>query len=139
MRRLNRTAEARQRIEKAFQLLRETKDHPANQIRLGTEMDFVSRALADHHGETGEPERAAALYRELLDQVLATKPDPGNDLRQAVQLSGLYGSLSEAYRRSGRPEEGVAASEQRLQLWRGWQSKLPQNAFVARQLAEASR
>jgi serine/threonine-protein kinase len=139
LRRLHRAAEARGRIDKALQLLRETKDYPAKRIRLGGEVDFVTRALADHHGETGEGERAAALYQELLEMVLATKPEPGNDLRQAVQLSGVYGSLGAAYRRIGRTEEGEAARAQRLQLWRGWQGKLPQNAFVARQLADASR
>lgn len=139
LRRLNRTAEARGRIEKAFLLLRETKDYPANQIRLGSEVDFVLRALADHHAATGDPRRAAEIYQDLLDRIRASKPDPEHDLRHAVQLSRLYDGLSAAHRRSGTPQQAEAVSVLRLQLWRGWQSKLPQNSFVARQLEAAAR
>lgn len=139
LRGLNRTAEARDRIERAFRLLRETKDYPAERIVLGSEADMVNRALADHHAGTGQPERGVELYQVLLDKILASKPDPEHDLRHAVQLSRLYDSLGAAHRRSGRPQEAGRISELRGKIWRGWQDKLPQNPFVTRQLAAASR
>src|SRR5204863_157293 len=46
LRRLKRTAEAKDRIDRAFHLLRETKDYPASRINPGSEPDVALRALA---------------------------------------------------------------------------------------------
>lgn len=139
LRRLNRNGEAGRRIERAFQFLRDTKDYPADRIVLGSEADIALRALADHRVDTGQPQRAAEVYQDLLDRILASKPDPEHDLRHTVHLSRLYERLGAAHRKSGQPQQAGAMSELRTELWRSWQDKLPQNTFVTRQLTAASR
>ena len=130
LRRLKRTVEAKDRIDRAFRLLRETKDYPASRINPGSEPDVALRALADHHAGTGQPERAAEVYRELLEKILASNPDPRNDLPNATILSRTYEGLSAALRRNRQPDKAKEISALRLELWRHWQSKLPNNSFV---------
>ncbi|MEO8131780.1 MAG: serine/threonine-protein kinase, partial [Bryobacteraceae bacterium] len=58
LRRLNRAAEAKSRIDAAFRLLRETNDYPAESIDTDSEVEPALRALADHYFETGHAVRA---------------------------------------------------------------------------------
>jgi serine/threonine-protein kinase len=138
LRLLSRGGEAKDRIDSALRLLRETKDYPADRIDPDNEATVALRALGDHLGETGQPGRAAEVYRELLDKIKAWKPDPLNDLRQATELSGIYEALGSLERRSGRRDAAENLSSLRLELWRHWDGKLPHNSFVHRQL-EAAR
>ncbi len=138
LRRLNRLHEAKDRIDGAFRLLRDTKDYPADRIKPDGEAAYALRALGDHLAETGQPEHAAEVYQELLDKVMASKPDPQNDLRHATKLSQIYGALAGLHRRNGQPGSAEALSALRLELWRYWDTKLPRNSFVGRQL-EAAR
>jgi tetratricopeptide (TPR) repeat protein len=135
LRGLHRSAEAQQRIDKAFSLLRETKDYPANRIDPANEVDAVLRALGDHLAETGQPMRAAEVYQELLDKIMSFKPDPQNDLQHAAKLSQVYGSLAALDRRNGRAEDAATLDARRSEIWRHWQSKLPNSPFVLRQIA----
>jgi serine/threonine-protein kinase len=137
LRRLNRAADARARIERALQLLRDTKDYPAEQIALGSEADIALRALADHHAAIGDARRAAEIYRDLLQRIQLSKPDPEHDLRHATHISRLYESSAAAHRRSGDAQEAGVLSTRRLELWRGWERQLPQNPFVSQQLITA--
>lgn len=137
LRRLDRTAEARTRIDDAFQLLRETKEYPAERIDPDSEAEPALRALADHHAETGDPQRAIAVYQELLDKIMASKPDPQNDLRHATKISRIYGALADLHARTGQAERAAGMAAQRRELWRHWDRKLPGNAFVRRQLDAA--
>jgi tetratricopeptide (TPR) repeat protein len=139
LRRLNRPREAQDRIDRALKLLRETKDYPDSRVNLGNEADIALRALADHQVGVGQPGKAAGIYQELLDKIRASKPDPEHDLRQAILLSRLYENLGAAHRRSGQPGQAEAMSVLRLELWRHWQTRLPQNSFVTRQLTAAAR
>jgi serine/threonine protein kinase len=138
LRRLNRIREAKDRIDSAFRLLRETKDYPAERINPDNEAAAALRALGDHLGETGQPQRAAEVYQELLEKIMASKPDPKNDLRDATELSHIYEALAGLHRRNGHPDQAEAMSAQRLELWRNWDRKLPHNSFVHRQLEAAS-
>jgi serine/threonine protein kinase len=138
LRRLNRISEARNRIESAFRLLRETKDYPADRINPDNEAAAALRALGDHLGETGQPQRAAEVYQELLDKIMASKPDPRNDLRDATAISRIYEALAGLHRRNGQPDRAEAMTALRLELWRQWDRKLPHNSFIRRQLGEAS-
>ncbi|HTM50134.1 MAG TPA: protein kinase [Bryobacteraceae bacterium] len=138
LRRLNLAREAETRIARAFQLLRQTKDYPAARIKPGSEADAALRALADHHAATGRPERAAEVYRELLEKILASNPDPRNDLPNAAILSRTYEGLGAAYRRNRQTDKAEEQSTLRLELWRHWQRKLPNNSFIARQLTAAN-
>jgi len=137
LRSLNRHAEAWERIEGALRNLRETGDYPAERVTLHEAADVALRALGDHLAATGEPLRAAGVYAELLDKVMAAQPDRRNDLRHALGLSQIYGSLAALHHRNGEKERAEEFAALRVQLWRHWDGKLPENAFVQRQLDSA--
>ncbi len=130
--------DARDRIEAAFRLLNETKDYPAETIAAGSEADTAMRALADHYAETGRPRQALEIYQELFRKIMASNPDPQNDLLNAVYVSRVYASLAMLHRRVGRGDVAIPLESARLELWRQWNLKLPNNPFVHRQL-EAAR
>jgi tetratricopeptide (TPR) repeat protein len=135
LRRLHRTSEAKQRIDAAFAILRDTKDYPADRIpfdQLGLYNTLV--ASADYEAEVGDPHRAIGIYEDLLDKVMASDPEPFTDLRNVPQLSRLYESLAGLYRRIGDAAKAESMESRRLELWRHWDRKLPHNAFVRRQL-----
>ncbi|MCU1336179.1 MAG: serine/threonine protein kinase [Bryobacterales bacterium] len=137
LRALRRPAEAKERIDDAFSLLRETKDYPTDRIDPDNEADAALRALGDHLAETGQPLRAAAVYQELLDKIMAFKPDPQNDLRPATKLSLTYEALAALDRLNGRIDDAAALEARRIEIWRHWQSKLPNNPYVLQQIAAA--
>ncbi|MBZ5611078.1 MAG: protein kinase [Acidobacteriia bacterium] len=137
LRRLHHPSEARTRIAAAIALLKETKDYPAEQIRLGSQVYYVSCALADHEAETGDPRLALQMYQQLLDRVMLTKPDALGDLRDTPKLSRIYATLAVLYRRSGDSASAELMQARRVELWRHWEQTLPQNAFVRRQLDAA--
>ena len=138
LRRLHRTSEAKQRIEAAFAILKETKDYPAERIPFDRmELYNAFAARADHEAEVGDPHRAVADYEELLDKVIAAKPETLTDLRDVPRISSLYESLSRLYRRTGKITKANDVESQRLELWRHWDTKLPNNLFVRRQLDAA--
>jgi tetratricopeptide (TPR) repeat protein len=136
LRRLNRPGEAKRRIDEAFTILTETKDYPSDRISLDSELRAVLQALADHHADERQPVEAIDGYEQLLQKVLASEPDVENDLRDAYSLALLYGDLARLYRSAGRSEQAAATDAENLALWRHWDRKLPDNAFVARRLAE---
>ena len=133
--RLHQEDEATQRIESAFGLLRETKDYPAEKITLGSDSDIVMRASADQYAETGQLEKAAQAYRELLAKVMASNPDPWNDLEDAYHLSSHYTAVGAILGRVGLADEAASFEGRRSELWQHWNQKLPNNRFVLRQIA----
>ncbi len=135
LRRLHQENEAGQRIERAFSLLRETKDYPAQKITLDSEADIAMRALADHYAETGQFEKAAQAYRELLAKVMASNPDPWNDLEDAYHLSSHYAALAAILGRAGLADDAASFEGRSLELWQHWSRKLPNNRFVLGQAA----
>jgi tetratricopeptide (TPR) repeat protein len=137
LRALHRSAEAQQRIDQAFSLLRETKDYPADRIDPDNEVDAALRAFGDNLAEIGQPQRAAEVYQELLDKIVAFKPDPQNDLKHATKLSRTYEALASLDRRNGHAEDAATLEARRLEIWRHWQSKLPNSPFVLQQIAAA--
>jgi tetratricopeptide (TPR) repeat protein len=134
-RRLHRERDARDRIEAAFRLLRETRDFPVEMIKPGSEADNAVRALADHYAETGEPKNAIEAYRDLRGRIIKSNPDLQNDLLNAAQISRLDSALATLLRRVGRTDEAASLDQNRLELWRHWDRKLPNNPFVQRQIA----
>jgi serine/threonine protein kinase len=138
LRRLRRRSEATQRISMAIALLKNTKDYPARKVRLESATYFVSRAEADDAAEQGNPHRAAKLYEQLVQQVLAARPAAFSDLRDAARLSSLYAAMAKVYRQAGEQAKAKAIKAQQLALWTGWNLKLPNNIFVLRQLQTAS-
>lgn len=130
--------DARDRIAAAFRLLNETKDYPAETITAGSEADTAMRALADHYAETGQPGQALEVYQELFRKIMASNPDPQNDLLNCVYVSRLHTSIAILLRRMGRGDEALPLETGRQELWRHWNSKLPNNPLVNRQF-EAAR
>jgi hypothetical protein len=70
---------------------------------------------------------------------MASKPEPLTDLRDAAKLSRLYEASAGLYRRAGQTVRAESMETRRLELWRHWDRKLPNNAFVRRQLAATAR
>jgi len=134
-RRLHREGDARDRIDAAFRLLRDTRDYPTEMIKPGSEADDAARALADHYAETGEPNQAIEAYRDLRGRIMKSNPDLQNDLLNAAQISRLDSVLATLLRRVGRTDEAGSLDQNRLELWRHWDRKLPNNPFVQRQIA----
>ncbi len=137
LRKLHRTAEARQRIDTAIGLLHESKDLPRDRINPDSEAEKTLAALADHLGDTGQVQRAAAAYRQLLGEIMAFQPDAANDLRDAIRVSNIELAASTLDRRAGNRAEADTLDAARRVLWQGWSAKLPGNAFVLRQAAAA--
>jgi tRNA A-37 threonylcarbamoyl transferase component Bud32 len=134
LRALHRESYAKQRVDEAFELLRKTGDYPAAKIELASEADLALRALADHYAATGRPAKAADTYRVLLTRVNGLNPDPENDLSNAVYMSNAYAALARVLRQDRRAREATGWEAERRKLWVQWDTKLPNNSFVQRQL-----
>jgi hypothetical protein len=115
--------------------LRDTKDYPSEAVKPGSEADATLRALADHYAETGDPRKALEAYQDLRGRIMKSHPDPQNDLLNAAQISRLDRALAALLRRVGGTDEAVSLDQNRLELWRHWDRKLPNNPFVQRQIA----
>jgi tetratricopeptide (TPR) repeat protein len=137
LRRLGRPAEARQRLDGAFERLGRLKLYPAEKVTSGSVAYKALRALADFEDENGNTPRAIEIYQSLLKQTAAAASDPNNSLEDAVDFSNLHLAVADLHRRRGQVDLADAASARRIELWQQWERKLPGNAFVARQLATA--
>jgi serine/threonine protein kinase len=137
LRRLHRASEGKSRIDTAFVILRQTKDYPTERISPGNYIHTVVRALADHEAETGNRFHALEIYKQLLASVLASDPRPYSRLTDAATLSSLYAAIARLDSQIGRNDLAAALELQRLDLWRHWDSILPHNSFVGRQLHAA--
>jgi tetratricopeptide (TPR) repeat protein len=132
---LHRERNARDRIEAAFRLLRDTKDYPAEIIKPGSGAANTAQALADHYAEVGEPHQAIEAYEALRRRIMKSNPDPQNDLLNAAYISRLDGALAALLRRVGRADEAASLDQNRQELWRHWDRKVPNNPFIQRQIA----
>ena len=139
LRRLGRTSEARQRIDSALAILKDTKDYPAEHYYLDSEAYTVLCALADHEAEAGDPHRAIEEYEHLLHEAMADKSAALTDFEDAPKASHLYEALTDLYRRVGDRVSAESMQARRVDFWQQWDRKFPNNAFVRRQLEAASR
>jgi serine/threonine protein kinase/tetratricopeptide (TPR) repeat protein len=135
LRRLDRLAEARRRIDEALVILKETGDFPAARISLDAELATVLQARADQAADEGHMRQAIDDYEQLIQQVIASKPKTDVDLRAANALGHLYEALVDLHRRNGAADKAEAMESQRLALWNDWTRKLPNNPFVQRRAA----
>lgn len=135
LRHLHRSLEAKERIDKALTILKQTKDLPLERVELNNSpVYFALTAQADYEAQMGDIHRAVQMYEHLLDKVMTGKPELLNDLPDAPALSRLYGSLAVLYSRIGDNAKADEMRSRRLELWREWDRKLPKNAFILRQL-----
>ncbi len=137
LRGLHRSTDSKKRIDHAFRLLSETKNYPTDRIVPGSEADQALTALADYYAETGEPRKALDVYQDLASKILASKPDVRTDLRHAMRLSRLYEAQAALLRREGDPDGAKTLAANRLDIWRQWDTRLPANGFIHRQLTMA--
>jgi len=135
LRRLNRHAEAAERIDAAIGILRDTKDLPAEHLNLDDPGFAILRARADDLEERGDVRQAVDASAALLRQVSAGDSHPQTDLRDAVLISRLYDAQKRRDRALGDMPGAAALHERQRDLWREWSGRLPGNSFVLRQLA----
>jgi tRNA A-37 threonylcarbamoyl transferase component Bud32/tetratricopeptide (TPR) repeat protein len=139
LRRLGRGAEARQRLDAAFEILRQIKVYPADKVKPGSEPDVALRALADYEADNGDIPAAIGAYEKLLGQIEAWQPKPETSLADAVDVSRVYAALAVLRRRAQQTGLESAPELRRLELWQHWDHRLPNNAFVRRQLELAKK
>jgi tetratricopeptide (TPR) repeat protein len=132
---LRRLAEARQTLDAAFDRLGRLKQYPAASIELGSPADSTLRAQAEYEAAHGNFRRAAADYNELLRLILAGNPKPDARLGDAVEISNIYASAARVHHLARQKEAAERWTQRRRSLWREWDAKLPNNAFIRRQLA----
>jgi len=139
LRRLGRNAEAKQRLDAAFDRLRKIGALPAEKLNPGSEPDVALCALADYEADRGDIQRGIQIYKDLLNKVEASRPTPDTSLSDAVDMSRLYGRLAGLHRRGHQMELARTFETCRMELWRHWNDRLPNNSFVLRQLDAARR
>ena len=139
LRRLGRGAEARRRLDIALDKLRKLGSYPSDTIKPGSEVDKALSALGDYEAENGNIQRSIAVYEELLRKGAAYGAKPRASLTDAVQESRVFSALGALYPQVRQTDSKSAIESRRLELWRYWDSHLPGNSFVYRQLEAANR
>jgi tetratricopeptide (TPR) repeat protein/tRNA A-37 threonylcarbamoyl transferase component Bud32 len=135
LRSLGRNQEARERLNRAVERLRQLKLYPVTHIE--PESSDTLSALADYDAATGNVPRAAETWENLLQLSLAAdKPD--TVLVDAAEVSRLYTKLAGLHGRLGHADLAARYRTRRLELWSRWDSRLPQNSFIHRQLSAAT-
>lgn len=138
LRRLGRSPQARERLDAAFERLRELNLYPSERVAAGSAAYKALCALADLESARGDVRGAVDIYENLLVQVQAANIDPQGSLDDAVDLSNLYRALAELDRSNRKPDRATALAALRLELWQNWDRKLPNNPYVGRQLVAAA-
>jgi tetratricopeptide (TPR) repeat protein len=130
---LGRENDAKQRLDRAFELLHAAQRYPADKVEpMGDTYDAL-RAQADDYAETGEAVRAIDAYRQLLNKMMAWGQNVENDLRDATCISRTWTALAGLLRRAGHAKEAERFEAQRADLWSHWNGKLPNAQAVLRQ------
>jgi len=130
---VGRSAEAKRRIDRAFQLQVDANRYPADKVEPMSDTYDVLRAQADNYAETGQPMKAVEAYQHLLDKLMAWKPDVQNDPRDATCISRTWTALATVLSRVGRTDQAAGLEAQRTELWNHWKGKLPNAQFLLRQ------
>ncbi len=120
LRSLGRAGEAKQRLDAAFERLRRVNSYPAEKIKPGSEPDVTLSALADYQAAQGDVSGAIDIYKKLLGKMEAWGAQPDTNLTDAVAISRIYAAL------------GLDA--RRIELWRAWDARIPNNPFIRGQL-----
>ena len=136
LRSLGRNEEARERLNRAVEGLRQLKLYPVRQP-VPESSDTLS-ALAEYDAATGNVPRAVETYENLLQLSLAGGDKPDTVLLDAAEVSRLYMKLAGLHGRLGHVDLAASYRSRRLELWRRWDSRLPHNGFVNRQISAAT-
>ena len=137
LRRLGRREEARRRIDAAFDRLRQLNSYHGNsgeKIKPEGEPDQALSALAEYHAANGNVAEAITLYNQLLAGFRAWGVQPDGNLTDAVDVSRVYKALARLNRRAGQTASASEMENRNGALWRHWDTILPNNNFVRRQM-----
>ncbi len=135
LRKLGKNGEAKRRLDAAFSKLEALKMYPSDQIKPESEPDRALCALADFEAGSEHYAKAASIYQELIQKMTAWGADPRAELSHAADFSRVYAGLESAHRRGGNTEGADEALAKRRELWRYWNSRIPSNSFIQRQMA----
>ena len=97
--RVNQPAEARKRLDGAFERLKLLKQYPAASIDPGSPAQDTLRALAEYEAYRGNLARAEEIYTELIRLIRASDLKEKTSLEDAVDLSEIYSSAAPVIRR----------------------------------------
>ncbi len=130
---LGREDEAKQRLDRALEVLHSAQRYPADKVEPMSDTYDALRAQADDYAETGRAAEAIDAYRLLVNKIMAWGPDVQNDLRDATCISRTWTALADLLRRAGHTEEAERLEAQRADLWNDWNGKLPNAQALLRQ------
>lgn len=128
--RVGHSEEARQRLDKAFLLLRDAKVFPAEKIEPMSEADHALRASADYQAWTRQYSQAINTYQELEKKLVAWNLNLDNDLRDAICISRTWVALAELYRQVGRTDDAAELEDRSKAALKHWTQKLPNSSIV---------
>jgi tetratricopeptide (TPR) repeat protein len=130
---LGRKYDAKQRLDRALELLHAAQRYPADRMEPMSDTYDALRGQADDYAETGQVAKAIDAYRQLLDEIMAWGPDVHNDLRDATCISRTWTALSNLLRRAGQTQEAERLEAQRTDLWNHWNGKRSNAQALLRQ------
>ena len=130
---LGRLPEAGRRLDLAFAQLKQLKYYPSEKISPGSEVEQAMQALGDYEAARNHLQSAIHIYGDLLQGIQPAR-STSQSLEDAVHLSTVFSSAAALYRRAGKAEQAAALKARRNELWSTWNQKLPDNAFVHRQM-----
>jgi hypothetical protein len=98
---LKRGAEAKQRIARALDVLRQTHDYPPRALTIDAEAYTVMRADADSAASDGHVPAAIARYEQIRQQLIHSSP-PTGDPRVSSKWDAFNRSLDALRARTSR-------------------------------------
>jgi hypothetical protein len=134
---MGRNTEVRRRLDRALAQLKELKLYPGE--ALTPEVCDTLFALADLEAATGNEPRAIAIYQELQQKIQAATPKVETSGEASQNVSRIYQAMAQIHRRNRRFDLASEWDLRRRDLWRSWEARIPNNAFVRRQLSELGR
>ena len=134
LRQLGRSPEARQRIDAAFERLRQLQLYPVEKIAPGSEAEDALRALAEYEAGNGDTQSGIDRYEEILNLTRAADSRAETSLSDALERSNLFRAKAALHRRVRQMDAASALEARCRDLWQAWARRLPNNAFVQRQI-----
>jgi hypothetical protein len=137
LRSLGRESEARQRLDRIRAMFFANQDPQTMRIGPFNPIEAFVRAQAEVDAAAGRLPKAIETYRLLLQKFADLRYHPRDSLIDALAQSTKEARLAELLRLSGDRVRSRQYAESRLELWRHWNQRLPQNSYVMAQLSDA--
>jgi hypothetical protein len=114
--------------------LRQLKLYPAEKSAQVSEAEYSLHSLAEYEVGNGDVQRAMDRYQDILNLNRAANSRPETSLSDALDRSNLFRAKAALHRRAGQIDAALALEARCRDLWQSWARKLPNNAFVQRQI-----